>query len=234
MHNRSLVASMITSSKNTLEQLGYRASLSSDHQETQIDTEMRLFKTISVKIRIHKDLRQTIDFVRTIQDAGVDFITVHGRTRSTPSSTPVNLEAIKLLREHITVPVLSNGDVFTMEDVNSHVKDTAVDGVMAARGLLENPALFSSTPRIIAGISEGAKTGCTWDVVETFMRNVIKAPLPFKLVVHHINEMVGSDRSQKGETLFTKEERRELMECKNMIELLDFLDEVRGIRRQRG
>jgi tRNA-dihydrouridine synthase 4 len=187
MHKRDLVAEMVTSAKLAMTELGYEGK-----------------KTVSVKIRIHKDLRETVDFVKTVQEAGVDFITIHGRTRSTASSVPVNLDAIKLLREHCQVPTLANGDVFSLADAFRITKETGVDGVMSARGLLENPGLFKpSTP---------GKLGCEWETVETFMRYVMRAPLPFKLVLHHLSEMVGSDHTQAGSTLFTKEERMKLMD----------------------
>jgi tRNA-dihydrouridine synthase 4 len=197
MNKRELVASMVTSAKSTLASLGYEGE-----------------KTVSVKIRIHKDLRETVDFVKTVQDAGVDFITIHGRMRSTPSSQPVNLNAIKLVAEHITVPKISNGDVFTLADAKENVKLTGVNGVMSARGLLENPAMFKDD------------VGCRWGVVEAFMERVVRAPLPFKLVVHHLGEMGGSDRSQCGTTLFSKEERAELMACEGMVELIDWFEEI--------
>ena len=177
-----------------------------------------------MKIRIHKDLRETVDFVRTVQAAGVDFITIHGRTRSMRSSELVILEGVKLVAEHITVPKLSNGDVFTLADARSHTEITGVDGVMSARGLLENPALFKGFE------------GCPWEAVEVFMNKVVKAPIPFKLVVHHLSEMVGSDRMTGTVgggpgTLMTKEERMQLMDCGSMLELMDWLDDVREVRR---
>ncbi|KAF4631762.1 hypothetical protein G7Y89_g6367 [Cudoniella acicularis] len=216
MNDRSLVSTLIAAAKSTL------SSLSLSH-----------LKTVSVKIRIHKDLRDTMDFIRTVEDAGVDFITIHGRMRSTPSSKKVDLEAIRVLAGMTRVPTLANGDVFTRGDALSHVKFTGVDGVMAARGLLENPALFARPNACkdpdgseVSNAAEGNTV--TWEVVETFMNNVVKAPLPFKLVVHHLSEMCGSDRSQRGKTLLSKEERGRLMECKSFVEVVDLLDEVRG------
>lgn len=194
MHQRSLVADMVRSSQSALESQGYAGK-----------------KTVSVKIRIHKDLRETIDFVKTIQEAGVDFITIHGRLRSTPSSIPVNLDAIKLVAEHCSVPVLANGDVFTLADALEITEKIGVQGVMSARGLLENPGLFK--PAISKAREEGGRdnTGCQWETVEIFMSKVARAPIPFKLVLHHVSEMVGSDHSQAGSTLFTREERKGLM-----------------------
>lgn len=211
MQKRELVASMVTSSKSALASLGLASK-----------------KTVSVKIRIHKDLRHTIDFVKTVQEAGVDFITIHGRMRSTRSSDPVNLEAIKLVGEHVRCPKLSNGDVWTRADARRHVEETGVDGVMAARGILENPAMFDGEGR--------GDRGCPWEAVEVFMGRVVRAPVPWKLVVHHLSEMVGSDRvtgtvgGGRG-TLVTKEERMGLMGCESMLEVVDWLDGVKEVRR---
>lgn len=207
MKERELVASMVKAAKESLKDLGYAGK-----------------KTVSVKIRIHRDLRETVDFIKTVEAAGVDFITIHGRTKSTPSSQPVNLEAIEVLTSLTTVPTLSNGDVFTLADATSHASQTGVEGVMTARGILQNPALFAG------------HESCPWEAVEKFINKVVKAPIPFKLVVHHLSEMVATDRQGgtigggKG-TLLTKDERRIMMECGNMVELVDFLDDIRELRR---
>jgi tRNA-dihydrouridine synthase 4 len=140
------------------------------------------------------------------------------------SSEPVILEGVKLVTEHIKVPKLSNGDVYTLTDARFHTRTTGADGVMSARGLLENPAFFKGFD------------GCPWEAVEVFMNKVVKAPIPFKLVVHHLSEMVGSDRMTGtvgggSGTLMTKEERIQMMECGSMIELIDWLDGIREVRR---
>lgn len=100
-------------------------------------------KSVSVKIRVHKDLEETKSFIRIVEAAGVDFITIHGRTRNQRSSTPPDFEAIRILTEWAKVPILANGDVYTLEDAKRITAQTGVNGVMAARGLLENPALFA-------------------------------------------------------------------------------------------
>lgn len=74
---------------------------------------------------------------------GVDFLTVHGRTRLQKSTEPVNFEGIKLVKESINVPVIANGSIFSTKDADEMYEKTGVDGVMSARGLLQNPALFA-------------------------------------------------------------------------------------------
>lgn len=104
---------------------------------------------------------------------------------------------------------------------NSIASATGVDGVMSARDILANPALF-------AGYD-----ACPWEAVEEFVNCVVRAPLPFKLVVHHVSQMCGSGGYGEGEkkTLLGKEERAELMDCRDMLELIDFLDRVKGVKR---
>ncbi|KFX88771.1 hypothetical protein V490_07414 [Pseudogymnoascus sp. VKM F-3557] len=161
---------------------------------------------------------QTMDFIKTVQDAGVDFLTIHGRTKAQRSSEPVNVAALSLLRSHVTVPLLANGDVSTLAIASSIAAETGVDGVMSARDLLANPALF-------AGYD-----ACPWEAVEQFMNRVVRAPIPFKLVVHHLSQMTASGGGGKP-ALLGKEERGELMECRDMIEVIDFLDRVKWITR---
>ncbi|ORX68910.1 FMN-linked oxidoreductase [Linderina pennispora] len=98
----------------------------------------------SVKIRRHPtDDRQTIELVKRAEMMGVDWITIHGRTRHQKSTEPVDFNIIKMVKESVGVPVLANGGIFSVEDADEMYEKTGVDGVMSARGLLQNPALFA-------------------------------------------------------------------------------------------
>ncbi|KAF2074748.1 hypothetical protein CYY_003936 [Polysphondylium violaceum] len=102
---------------------------------------------VSIKIRIQPDLNNTIELVKRAESMGVSWITVHGRTSSMRSSHPVDYEAIKLVKETVSCPVFANGDIFTLDQANEIKERTKVNGVMAARGLLMNPALFQGYKR---------------------------------------------------------------------------------------
>jgi tRNA-dihydrouridine synthase 4 len=90
---------------------------------------------------------------------------------------------------------------------------------MSARAILSNPALY-------AGYD-----ACPWSAVETFLNNAVRCPLPFKLVLHHMSEMCGPGMGPNKSSLLTKAERAAMMGCGNMVDLIDFLDGVRGVRR---
>jgi hypothetical protein len=69
-----------------------------------------------------------------------------------PSTQPVDLPAISFANTLVAgrVPTVANGDAWTFDDVKMIREETGVQGVMAARGLLANPALFAgydSTPK---------------------------------------------------------------------------------------
>ena len=76
------------------------------------------------------------------ENCGVSWITVHGRTVHEKTSVPVHLDAIKIVKEHSTIPIIANGDIFTSADFDHTIKVTGCDGAMSARGLLENPMMF--------------------------------------------------------------------------------------------
>lgn len=104
----------------------------------------------------------------------VDFITVHGRTRRQKSTELVNLNAIKLIKENLQIPVIANGNIFTLNDAENIYKQTGVNGVMSARGLLKNPALFAGydfTP---------------WDCIESFVRLSIAYGTNHFIFHHHL------------------------------------------------
>jgi tRNA-dihydrouridine synthase 4 len=163
-------------------------------------------KSVSVKIRISKDLGETQRWIEIVENAGVDFITIHGRTRSQRSSTPPDYAAIRTLVETTKVPVLANGDAYHPEDLSKITSLTGAQGVMSARGILENPAVFA----------KGTTTSI--ENVRLFFRYAIRHPIPFPLVLHHISEMTGRMSDMD------KRERRRLMECHDLLDLVDFVD----------
>lgn len=74
--------------------------------------------------------------------AGVDAITIHGRTRSQLYTGVSNLEYIQKVKEVSTVPVIGNGDI---KDIESAIKmfATGVDGIMVGRAAMGNPFIFN-------------------------------------------------------------------------------------------
>ncbi|KAL8291442.1 hypothetical protein RQP46_002420 [Phenoliferia psychrophenolica] len=140
---------------------------------------------VSVKIRVDQDLQLTNQLVRTAITAGADWITVHGRTRHQSSSGyPVDLDAIAFAVSCAKgdVPVVANGDVFTWEEAEETRRRCGVKGVMSARGLLANPALFAGYEKTpIAALSEfvdiATDTGLIFPLFHRHMAYMLEAHL---------------------------------------------------------
>lgn len=109
---------------------------------------------LSVKIRAGWSKHdECIAFAKALEQAGADLITVHGRTKEQGYSGLSDREAVKKVKEAVSIPVLYNGDVFTAEDYFSALQQTGCDGVLIARGGLGNPWIFSQIEEMLAGKS---------------------------------------------------------------------------------
>ncbi|XP_042191106.1 tRNA-dihydrouridine(20a/20b) synthase [NAD(P)+]-like isoform X1 [Callorhinchus milii] len=145
--------------------------------------------SVSIKIRIHKDLARTVDLCRKVEAAGVSWVTVHGRTVE-ERHQPVHYDAIKIIKENLTVPVVANGDVRGKKDIDFLHQSTGIDGVMAARGLLANPAMF-------AGYEE-TPLQCVRDWVEIALEH----GTPFTCFHHHLMYMLERITSRQEKRIF--------------------------------
>lgn len=87
--------------------------------------------------------------VQKLESAGCSYLTIHARTKY-ERHEPIHLDLLQLAAEHSKqMPVVANGDLFTLDDCKKICTQAKLRGVMCARGLLENPALFAgytSTP----------------------------------------------------------------------------------------
>ncbi len=71
--------------------------------------------------------RETVDMCQKAEKAGVSWIAVHGRTVKMRNE-PADLEAIKIIKDSLQVPVIANGDIRSLDDVRRVREQTGVDG----------------------------------------------------------------------------------------------------------
>lgn len=99
---------------------------------------------VTVKIRSGWDSNSinAIEVARIISKAGASAITVHARTRAMGYGGKADWNIIKQVKENVDIPVIGNGDVKTVQDIDNMLKQTGCDAVMIGRGLLGNPWLI--------------------------------------------------------------------------------------------
>ena len=100
---------------------------------------------VSVKFRLGYTNEEInfINFGVKMQEAGADFITIHGRTRSQMYSGKADWEIIKGLKKNIDIPFFANGDVISLESAIECLEQSGADGVAIGRGVLGDVALIS-------------------------------------------------------------------------------------------
>ncbi|MBO5713319.1 MAG: tRNA-dihydrouridine synthase [Clostridia bacterium] len=103
-------------------------------------------KPVTVKFRtgITDDKPLTRDFAVMAEDSGASLITIHGRSKTAVYSGECNYAEIEKAKNAVKIPVIANGGVFSVDDANRLIENTGADGVMLARGVLENPFLISN------------------------------------------------------------------------------------------
>lgn len=101
-------------------------------------------KPVSVKFRLGYtvDEMNFVEFGQKMQDAGAEFITIHGRTRSQMYSGHADWAKIKLLKENIDIPVFANGDICSIEDAIECLEKSGTDGIAIGRGAMGDATLI--------------------------------------------------------------------------------------------
>ncbi len=107
-----------------------------------VKSETDLPVTIKMRIGWNENSINALEFANAMEKAGVDAIAVHGRTREQYYSGKANWEVIKQVKQNSSIPIIGNGDVFTLQDCLSMYSTINCDLVMVGRGAYGNPFLF--------------------------------------------------------------------------------------------
>jgi tRNA-dihydrouridine synthase B len=106
---------------------------------------------VTVKTRIgwtDKEIN-ILDFAKRMEAAGAKMITVHGRTRAQGYNGAAKWEWIGRVKEILSIPVIANGDMFSVEAAVKCLEQTGADGVMCSRGTLGYPFLVGEVDHFL-------------------------------------------------------------------------------------
>ena len=185
-------------------------------------------KKINVKFRLGVD-EQNKNFVeigKICEDNGVDYVILHGRTRDQHYSGNANWNDIRKLKEALTIPVIANGDVFSVKDFVNIINTTNADGVMLARGAMGNPFLFKY---IKDYLETGSYTKVTPSEIVDQIKEQYALSLEFKdekLVVNQMRKHVGWYIKGLPDSSKVRDQVNKL---KTKEEIFDLLDEYKNV-----
>jgi len=111
----------------------------------------------SAKVRIGVNEKIPVEIGKAVESCGVDFVSVHGRTRAGKYKSPVDYDAIKQLKEAVKIPVIANGDIKDYQKAKEVLEYTKTDGVMIGRGAIGKPWIFYQLKHEIEDIHNSIK-----------------------------------------------------------------------------
>lgn len=100
--------------------------------------------TFSCKIRAGWDSTEpALEIANILEGEGIDFLTVHPRTRQQKYNGHANWDITRSIKENASIPIIGNGDIFSVYDAKDMIDYTGCDGIMMGRGVLRDPFLLN-------------------------------------------------------------------------------------------
>jgi len=99
--------------------------------------------TLKTRLGWDGDMLNAPLIAKRAQEAGVQMITIHGRTRCQFYNGTADWAAIAAIKDVVSVPVIANGDILDSADARSAMEQSGADGVMIGRGARGKPWILA-------------------------------------------------------------------------------------------
>jgi tRNA-dihydrouridine synthase B len=111
---------------------------------------------ITAKIRLgwDEDSLNYLEIARIIEGSGGMAIAVHGRTRMQNYTHPARWDAIREVKKVVKIPVIGNGDIKAVADIDRMIAETGCDAVMIGRAAVGNPWILRRQDKSAVSRSE--------------------------------------------------------------------------------
>ena len=173
---------------------------------------------VSGKIRLGWDdqSRNYLQVAQIIEENGGSLIAVHGRTKTQAYTGNADWDAIAEIKQRVSIPVIANGDVQTVADIDRIKAHTGCDGVMIGRAAVANPWIFARKDREEITIPQ--------------VRGIIEEHLDASLRFYGAEAGLVFFRKYASRYMesygISREQRQRLMTRPTSVEFLDTLDDI--------
>ena len=148
---------------------------------------------VSVKMRLgwDRDHLNAVELARRAQDAGIQEVTVHGRTREQQYSGEADWEVIARVAESVSIPVWGNGDIWNGCLARARVESCGVAGVVIGRGAMGNPWIFREITQLNQGLKPAQVTLAErFQMIETYYTRMLSWK-PEPIAVREMRKHIG-------------------------------------------
>ena len=170
----------------------------------------------SVKFRLGFNEKNHVEIAKLCEDAGADYIAVHGRTRAGRYKAPVDYDALAEIKQSIAIPMFANGDIDTPAKAKWVREYTGADGIMIGRAAVGKPWIFK---QIKEGMDEPTPALIREVVLEHFDQ-MIKHYDKYGAIVFRKNLHSYSKAGYSGASAFRNEVNR-IEDANEMREVID-------------
>ena len=171
--------------------------------------------TIKIRKGWDKEHINAVQIAEIAEKNGISAITVHGRTREEFYSGKADWDIIKEVKDSVSIPVIGNGDITSVESANEIFEKTNCDAIMIGRASLGNPWIFEE-------IISGQKVNKTCEDVK-------------KMIEKHLEMLI----KEKGEYTAIREMRKHIAwyikgfanaaEIRKRVNEIDELEELKDM-----
>ena len=108
--------------------------------------------TLKIRTGVSPQQRNGVAIAKIAEDAGIQLLTVHGRTRADRFKGEAEYHTIERIVDAVSIPVLANGDITTPAQALAVLQKTGAAGIMIGRAALGRPWLPGAIAQSLAGL----------------------------------------------------------------------------------
>ncbi len=132
--------------------------------------------TLKIRTGSSPSQRNGVDIARLAEDAGIQALAVHGRTRACAFKGPVEYDTIAAIKQAVAIPIIANGDINTAQQAKQVLNHTQADGVMIGRAIQGNPWIFQQIHHYLQHneLPKQPDSHTRWQVISLHLQGIHK------------------------------------------------------------
>jgi tRNA-dihydrouridine synthase C len=125
---------------------------------------------VSAKMRLGtQDDARAVECAQALAEGGAMELVVHGRTKLQGYRPPAYWDRIGAIREAVAVPVVANGEIWTVDDARRCQAESGCTDLMLGRGMVCDPGLALAVRAAVAGEGAEAPVGLDWAALQPLL-----------------------------------------------------------------